>query len=181
LKREFGRHATQLACFENSRTNLLESEFSYRLVKLLRDCALHGGLPLVEVSITSRAAGEPGASIARDLRILVDREELLTKVGRRSGPLRQRIGGLPEKFPIDAYLDDVLKRLLQLNLDVLSVTLPELVASAELLRSLANECREFHGFPVVLRYKSATSNELRLDMEMFPLHLATPILDSFRR
>jgi len=181
IKRELGRDSTHMDQFQKSKSSLLESSFSYRLVKLMRGCALHGGLPLLSVRIKSNAIGKDGTAITRQLQVLIDRDEFQRKIGREGERLRPKFRQLDSEFEVETYLDDAILRLKRLHGQVLAESLPELVVSSTLIKNMVDECGDCEGMPVIIHYDSFESTNVRMKMEVFPLHLALPILDLIGR
>jgi hypothetical protein len=167
IVRRFGKESEQHFRFTKGRENMYSSVFAYRFLYLLRNYALHCGMPLRVVRAESRA--DPGGGKTNILTLTVNPTELLANFDKWKTVRAeiQRLGEV-EFRPLLREVVACVHNLMALKNDICG---EDVLEPLELLESLQRECVGHPGVPYLLPIDFGRAVGVTYRIHDLPLHM----------
>jgi len=176
LKRRHGKASRRVRRFKEACSKAYDSNFSYRFLYRLRSYVQHCGMPLGRLRLSSKVTGPSSKDVLHSLSVEFNSGELLNEFSWGS-LLTEEIRKLPPNFDINSHIEEMQKCLEKINIVLIGENLPELVRSAEYIRTLVAETGHKLGVPCIFRIENLERTQegqvgqLTLGIEWIPLHV----------
>ena len=154
------RHGAESANLKNFRQYCAEaydSQFSYRFLYRLRNYAQHCGLPIGQITFSTRPSEQDASVPLHSLQIAVLRDRVLSEFDW--GSLKEEVVAQQPTIDISYHMTETMGALELINSRVMEDELPSLVESAERIHDLVGTIQFDEGEPCIFRFEKDIVSE----------------------
>lgn len=170
--RRYGRRSQFVADWQALIATKEKQFFSYRFLYDLRNYVQHCGMPVGQVSFTSRQ-NETTHLVERAAQFDFDRDALLHDYNDWAGDVRAGLDGLPKHFAILPFLEDVLECVAQMAIGTMALELPQVRAAVVTLRGFIAEVSQTGARPCIITEWLEADGSPNLSIAHLPLDALT--------